>query len=102
MTRQQTPWFTHPFVLSLVLIFTGVISFSLLWRIVQIVHQDTKPNIYQEHTQQLQKEVNDLKYKLEQQSEPFYQESIIRDQLNMKKPEEVILQLPTDTSESTP
>ena len=101
MTRQNRPWFAHPVVFSLVLFCTGALSVSLIWRIIRIVRQNDSPNLYQEPTQKLEKEVEELRHKLDQQNQPFYQESIIRDQLNMQKPDEVILQLPSTSSATT-
>ncbi len=94
MTIQKTSWFARPAVVALLLCTVGFVTFSLLWRIVRILSQDPPTNIYRERTEKLENEVNELKVELDNQNDPFYQETIIRDQLNLQKPDEVILQLP--------
>lgn len=73
----------------------GIVCLSLAARIYHIARQNTDPTMYDQRSQRLQDEIQQLQSDLEKQNNPFYEEQVIRDQLNMQKPDEVVLQLPS-------
>jgi len=60
-------------------------------------HANTIVAEMQQKADKFEKENDDLKRKIEKVQDPFERERIIRDELLMQKPGEVIVQVPTQT-----
>lgn len=77
-----------------VVIFCLVTSISLVRNAWKLSHQPDHSQEENKQLQELQSKVDKLQQDINTQQQPFEQEKIIRDELNMQKEGEIIIQLP--------
>lgn len=85
----QNKWIARLFVL-----FTVLSSISLAHSIWLSSHRPNHTPEQAMEVERLQQQANQLRNDVEQVNDPFFQEKTIRDELNMQKEGEVILQIP--------
>ena len=78
-----------------VVFFCLVMSVSLTRNAWKLSHQPDHSEQESLELQKLQEKADQLKKDLEKEKQPFEQEKIIRDELNMQKEGEIIIQLPS-------
>lgn len=82
-------WFAWGFIL-----FCLVMSVSLIRNSWRLSHQVDHSQQEAEDLQKLQETAEQLKQDIQREQTPFEQEKVIRNQLNMQKEGEIIIQLP--------
>jgi cell division protein FtsB len=78
----------------LAIILTIIFSISLIRNLWTASHQPDHTIQQSAEVDKLQNQVNQLQVAIEKEKDPFIQEKIIRDELNMQKNGEIIIQLP--------
>lgn len=95
MQIRTTPLLFHPLILLLTILTTGFLCLPLIRNILFQIRQQDNSLIVEKEVIKIQEEVETLRKNVETQQQSFYQEKIIRDELQMQKDGEKIIQLPT-------
>lgn len=91
--------FSHQFTKKLFICIIVVIAIGLLLNLKKLSNQQLSTDSLEEEVSQLQTEVSQLQKENSQEHTAFQKESSVRNELNMKKDNEVVLQIPIPTSE---
>lgn len=86
----------------IVLVILILTSISLLWNLISLATSRVSTEELSQEVQLLQTEVETLEQEVTKGESEFEQESIIRNELNMKKSDEIILQIPIPSHTPTP
>jgi len=82
-----------PFFIAVWLVLCALISYSLIQHLRYVSGANTRLQTMQKQTALLEKQNNDIRQKIEEANTPFIREKMIRDQLGMQKPGEVVVQV---------
>ncbi|HSW89436.1 MAG TPA: septum formation initiator family protein [Patescibacteria group bacterium] len=93
--KKGISWLDRPLVAIALTILTVILAISFLDTLAQLRLSHKKLEEAQNEVDKQRQIETDLEQKLQNLNDPFYREKIIRDELNMQKPGEVILQLPS-------
>lgn len=88
----------HPLVVIVFTIVSIVITFSLYSNAKEINSSTSTIKVLEDQVDVEKEKVDNLKIKLEQASQDFTQEKIVRDELLLQKPGEYIVQISKDNN----
>lgn len=82
-----------PLFIAVWIIICAVVSFSLLQHVKSISNATSRLAMMESQTQELEKKNESLRKQIDDARSPFIREKMIRDQLGMQKPGEVVVQI---------
>lgn len=94
--QEKSSIFFHPFLLLITILLTLIISVSLIKSIIALREKRKILQEKQSEIRQLEQENRDIQQEIEKRNSDFYKEQVIRDELNMQKEGETVIQLPGD------
>ncbi len=89
-----------PLFVAVWIIICAVVSFSLLQHVKSISNATSRLALMEKQTQELEKKNESIRAQIEDARSPFIREKMIRDQLGMQKPGEVVVQIVDTTNVS--
>lgn len=87
---------SHPVVMLFSIVVVGLIIVSLQFSKDQVSRRAAIVASQEESLEKIQTEVAELEARLEQSSDPFYQEKVLRDELLLQKDGEIVIQIPRE------